>query len=253
MKAIQYHIRAIKIALEQLAKGSFMAFFIPAFVLTIFYWYLQYNLTRVNFVASWFSFLPYIGEYLDKLVEFGFTALDWILKQVYIFVILTLLSPVNTYLSEKLDSSLTGSVVKFDLLRFINDFFRMLFIVLLAITMELIFMSVYWLFSWIFGFGVLDNLMYFLIAAFFFGLSFYDYSLERYGTGVFGTIGYAFQNMLTMILTGSIFLLIFEIPFIGVAISGGITVMVSTIVFLIRENKCPKENSKNNTTPTIEE
>ena len=111
-------------------------------------------------------------------------------------------------------------------------------------------MGIYWIFSWIFGFGFMDTVMYFLIAAFFLGFSFYDYSLERYGVGVFGTIGYAFKNMLTMILTGSIFLLIFEIPYIGIPIAPGIAVMVATIVYLYRENKYPV---KTDIKPTIEE
>ena len=250
MKAFKYHINAIKITLEQFSKGRFIAFFIPAFVLTIVYWYFEYNLTRANSVASWLSFLPWIGEYAEAGVDYGFSALDWILTQVYIFVVLTVLSPVNTYLSEKLDSRLTGFEMKFDILRFINDFFRMVFIVLLAITMELLVMGIYALFSWIFGFGFMDTVMYFLIAAFFFGFSFYDYSLERYGVGVFGTIGYAFKNILTMILTGSIFLLIFEIPFIGIPAAPGIAVMVATIVYLYRENKYPV---KKDIKPTIEE
>jgi CysZ protein len=239
MKAFKFHINAIKITIEQLSKGRFLAFFIPALVLTIVYWYFEYNLTRASSIASWFSSLPWVGEYLDTGITYSFSALDWFLTQVYIFVVLTVLSPVNTYLSEKLDGRLTGFDIKFDILRFINDFFRMLFIVILAIIMELFFMAIYWLLSKIFGLGFIDNVMYFMIAAFFFGFSFYDYSLERYGVGVSGTIGYAFKNMLTMILTGTIFLLLFKIPYVGIPIAPGIAVMVATIVYLYRENKYP--------------
>lgn len=224
---------------EQFSKGRFIAFFIPAFVLTAFYWYSQNYLDKVNEKVSYVSYFPWIGEYLDSFVGGAFGVFEWILMQIYIFVVLTVLSPVNTLLSEKLDNRLTGFDIRFDVMRFINDFFRMVFVVFLAITMELFFMAFYWVFSWIFGLGFIDEVMYFLMSAFFFGFSFYDYSLERYGVGVFGTIGYGFRNMWTMILTGSIFLLIYQIPYVGIPLAPGIAVMIATIVYLYREKKYP--------------
>lgn len=239
MKTIIYHINAIKITFEQFAKGRFLAFFIPAFILTFVYWYVQNYMNEVNETANSVSIIPWIGDYLSKGVETAFSIADFILKQVYIFIILTVLSPVNTFLSEKLDNRLTGFELKFDILRFVNDFFRMVFVVFLAICLEFTFMGVYWIISWMFGLDFIDGVVYFLLAAFFFGFSFYDYSLERYGIGVFGTIGYAFKNILTMVLTGSVFLLIYEIPYVGIPIAPGIAVMIATIVYLYKEKKYP--------------
>lgn len=250
MKALSYHINAIKITVEQFSKGRFLVFFIPAFILTFVYWYVQNYLNEVNETASTVSYIPWIGEYLSSGVETAFSIADFILKQIYIFVILTVLAPVNTLLSEKLDGRLTGSNVPFDVLRFINDFFRMVFVVFLAICLEFTFMAFYWIISWIFGLGFIDDVIYFLMAAFFFGFSFYDYSLERYGVGVFGTIGYAFKNMLTMVLTGAIFLLIYEIPYVGIPIAPGIAVMVATIVYLYKEQKYPVKKGEQ---PSIEQ
>lgn len=239
MKAINYHINAVKITLEQFSKGRYLAFFVPAFVLTFVYWYFQNYLKDVNETANTVSYIPWIGEYLSSGVETAFSIADFILKQIYIFVILTVLSPVNTLLSEKLDGRLTGFKVDFSVLRFINDFFRMVFVVFLAICLEFTFMAFYWIISWIFGLDFIDEVMYFLLAAFFFGFSFYDYSLERYGVGVFGTIGYAFKNILTMLLTGSIFLAIYEIPYVGIPIAPGVAVMIATVVYLYKEKKYP--------------
>ena len=87
--------------------------------------------------------------------------------------------------------------------------------------------------------------MFFIVSAFFYGLSFYDFSLERAQIGIFGTIGYAFSKPLSMILTGTIFLLLYSIPVIGVPISPVITVMVSTIVYLYISKKLPIKNESN--------
>lgn len=239
MKTLLYHINGLKITIEQFAKGRYLLYFVPAIVLTLVYWYFQYYLSSMNEKADTVTSIPWIGEYAGYVVDFTFGFFDIILNQVYIFVILTCLSPVNTYLSEKLDNGLTGFEVKFDLLRFVNDFFRMVFVVILAIFLELTFMGVYWVVSWIFGLGIIDPIVYFVLAAFFFGFSFYDYSLERYGVGVFGTLGYAFKNPLTMLLTGSIFLAIYAIPYAGIPIAPGIAVMVATIVYLYKEKKYP--------------
>ena len=80
-----------------------------------------------------------------------------------------------------------------------------------------------------FGLDAIDAVVYHVIAAFFFGFSFYDFGLERYQKGVGTSLYYAFEYPLSMILTGSIFLLIYEIPYIGIPLAPVLTVMVSTV------------------------
>jgi uncharacterized protein involved in cysteine biosynthesis len=98
----------------------------------------------------------------------------------------------------------------------------------------------YWMVSWMLP-DVLDPIMYHIIGAFFFGFAFYDFHLERYQVGVMGSLGYAFENGLTMILTGSIFLLIYEIPIIGIPLSPVIAVMISNVVYLYKAKKLPRK------------
>jgi CysZ protein len=128
-------------------------------------------------------------------------------------------------------------------MRFLNDVIRMIFVVLLALTMELAFLFVYWTLSFALGLDIVDPIVYFLISAFFFGFAMYDYSLERYGIRMFGTLTFAFEHMLTVILTGSIFLGLYNIPYVGIPLSPVITVMVSTIVYLYMTKKLPVESN----------
>jgi len=228
MKTISYHFKAILTTIDLLKKGNYLVFFIPGLIIALlFLWInnLGANLsTGVNSLND--------NSWLNWLLSGLGSGVSYIVNQVYVFVILTVLSPFNTYLGEKLDSRLSGNQFKGGLTRFINDFIRMIFVVIIALTLEFGIMGIYALFAWILGFSFLNEYVYWVILAFFFGFSFYDFALERYETSVFGTLGFAFRNPLTMLLTGGLFMMIYAIPFIGIPISPVIILMVSTIVYL---------------------
>jgi CysZ protein len=234
METINYHIKSITNTFEELFKGNFLLFFIPGIVLTVvYYWFTLQASTIINpaeltteLFISWYTG---VGE--------TFSLFQLITEQLYIFMVLTVLSPFNTYLGEKLDEKYTGRKFEGGLLRFFNDFIRMIFIVILALFLELIFIGLYWIISWIIGLELLDTIVYFCITGFFFGFSFYDFSLERYETGVFSSLDFAFNQPLTMILTGAIFIGIYNIPIIGVPLAPVITIMVSTLVYLYLTKK----------------
>lgn len=124
----------------------------------------------------------------------------------------------------------------------------MIFIVCVALFLEFLFIGTWWIISGILGISdTIYVVLSFLMAAFFFGFSFYDHSLERYNIGVFGSIGFAFQNILLVTLTGVLFQALYffpyiwDVPYIGVVISPVITTMVSTIVYLQYIKKFPKQ------------
>lgn len=245
MKSFNYHIKAIQITLARLLNGKFLIYFIPGLVLTGIYFGMQLYTERIHesmTLSSEYSWIQWVYSWVNEGLNKAFSLLDFLIEQLYIFLILTVLSPFNTLLSEKLDTDLTGKEFKFGLARFINDIIRMLFIVALALLLELSFLFVYWTISFVIGLDAIDPIMYFLISAFFFGFAFYDYSLERYGVKIFGTLTFAFENMLVVLITGSIFLALYNIPYLGIPISPVITVMVSTIVYLYITKKLPEKH-----------
>ena len=248
MKAINYHIKAIISSLNALSKGKYLVYFIPGTIITLIYFFLTYKAKSVIDtidLETGYSWVDYFGGYVDKGLEKTFSFFGMITEQIYIFVIITLLSPFNTVLGEKFDEELTGTNFKGGIIRFINDFFRMFFLVLLLIIFELFFIFIYWVISWLFGLESIDPIIYHIIAAFFFGISFYDFSLERYEKGVFSSIGFAFTYPLSMIITGSIFLLIYQIPIIGIPIAPVLSILFSTVVYLYLTKKLPKINQVN--------
>lgn len=246
MKSLQYHYDAILATFKTLFEGRLLIFFLPGGIITALYlWFTSYTGSLANAVdlTTGYSWI----DWFDSLVHYIFGFFSVILDQIYIFFILTILSPFNTVLGEKFDELLTGRKVTFNFVRLVNDFFRMIFVVIIIVIIELVFLLMYWMVSWIIP-DFIDAIIYNLIAAFFFGFSFYDFSLERYQVGVFGSLGYAFSNPLTMILTGGIFLIIYNIPIIGIPISPVIAVMISTVVYLFLEKKLPNNKELKTTT-----
>lgn len=250
MKSFNFHIKALSEVFSQLGKGKFLLYFLPGLVVTLFYLWISSKANAIAESASILSKIPLIGEYLDKGVGATLSVIGFIFNQIYIFVVLTILSPFNTHLSEKLDSELTGQKFESGFARIINDLIRMIFIVILALFLEFFFIGIWWIISGIFGIGdTIYVALTFVMASFFFGFSFYDHSLERYDIGVFGSLGFAFKNMLLVTLTGMFFQVLYflpytgGVPFIGLILAPVVTTMVATIVYIQYIKKFPKQNN----------
>lgn len=251
MKTINYHIKAFQIAGEMLLKGKYLYYFIPGLVITILYWYFYSMGASFNDRLYIVDEIPLIGGFLSGLLDFLLSGFEFIFNQIYIFVVLTMLSPFNTSLSEKIDNELTGNKMKSGFVRFINEFIRMIFVVILALTLELIFLIFYWIISWILP-DLIDEIIYFTIAAFFFGFSLFDFSLERDEVGVFGSLGFAFSNPLTMFVTGGLFQIIYMIPYLGIPLSPVFSVMIATVVYLYIKGRIPDLKQQNPELSTVE-
>lgn len=241
MKALQHHISGIKATFETLARGKMLVFLIPGAVIGLIYYISAHSLSSAGdemakSTEDWWL----VGSALSSTIKGAFGFLDTVLLFIFQFIILTALSPFNTMLSEKFDTELTGNTFRSGIVRFINDLLRAVLIAIIAILLQLIFTSVWWILSWILPFSdLLDPVMYFLINAFFFGLAFYDYSLERYEVGTLGSLGFAFSRMLYMLMTGAVFSAIFAIPYIGIILAPVLTTMIATGTYLQMKPKVP--------------
>lgn len=245
MQAFIYHYHGLVKTFDALFKGKYLLFFLPGLCITLLYWWFNqsiFGLQNSLTISSDYSWVNWIGNYVNVATEKAFSVFGFILEQLYIFLVITALSPFNTFLAEKFDTHLTGRKHTGSFVRFINDFFRMIYLVFVLILIELSLVAIYWLISWILGLGFADGIVYFCIKAFFFGISFYDFGLERDAESVMNSLRFAFANPLSMLLTGALFLVIYKTPFFGIPISPVITVMVSTVVYLYLKNRLPIEN-----------
>lgn len=224
MKTIGHHFTALQWTILQFSKGKFLGYFIPGVLIALTFWSLE----------SWAHGL--VGQtsenWWDKAISGTGSALEFVFKQIAVFFILTVLSPINTFLSEAVDKELTGNRNGFDFMRLINDFVRMIFVVVIAIILEFLFMGIWSLFSWMFSLQFLNKTVFFLSASFFYGFSFYDYSLERYEIGLGGSYRFSKRYFLPTLVTGLTFMSLYFIPLVGIAIAPVMATIISTHVFL---------------------
>ena len=232
LKAIQFHIDSFKIVIDQLKQGRFIAYFIPGIIAAFIFASSFILIAQLQEIFSFVGDIPLIGNLLLEGINKSFGFVSLMLMQLYMFFVLTLLSPFNTLLSESLDSQLTGKKYSFSFSQVISDFFRMVLVVTIAIVLEFLFLAIWWIISWMLGMGFLDKIVYILISAFFFAFSFYDYSLERYKVGTLSSLKFAWKNLSSTLLTGLFFLALYAIPFAGVILAPVLTTMLTTVVYL---------------------
>lgn len=221
MKTFSYHLEAIIATFKTLIKGRFLVFLIPGLVIALIFFYLMYDsepdTDESGILDSIFVAFDYIKDAILGFLEN--------------FIILVILSPVMSILSENYDAYLTGQKYQFDILKLLNDVIRAVFVVFIAMILEFTVLVLLFMFGLLIP-DSLDPYINFITGAFFYGFSFYDYSLERYSENTMSSLWFAFTRPLTMILTGSIFSLIMFVPIVGIALAPVLTVMISTVVYI---------------------
>jgi CysZ protein len=240
MKTMGHHFHAIQWTLQQFGKGKYLLYFIPGVLFALVFWWLErwseglISPETINHNSSWWSVI------WAKSVSGTGHFLSFIFKQLAVFFVLTVFSPINTFLSEAVDTDLTGDRVGFDIIRFVNDFIRMVFVVIIAVSLEIVTMGIWSFFAWMFELQFLNPIIFFITASFFYGFSFFDYSLERNEISVMGSIRFAKKYAMPTLLTGVFFSTIMLIPILGLALAPVIMTIVSTYVFLKTMGKLDK-------------
>jgi len=247
MNAFSDHIFALRLGWDELAKGKFWGYLIPSVAISLVFLVI-YALIRLLFGAiDLLHLIPFIGTYIESGLQGIQSLVNFIMIESYAFFILTLLSPINCLLSEKVDNEITGAKFSGGIVRILTDLLRTVMIVLVALFLNLVVMGLWWLISSMTGFHALDEPIYFLIGAFFIGFSFYDFSLERYSIPNFGSWQFGFSHAPYMLLTGTLFSLIFSIPYLGIMLAPFLVTIFSTIVYLKLSNRIPQTTTSGKT------
>lgn len=245
MNALKDHVFAAKLAIGELSKGKVWLYIVPSVAVAFIFLGIFLFFHQVSEGAEAARSIPLVGGYITSAVQKTVDFFVWIENQVYMFSILTLLSPVNCMLSERIDNEVTGARFDGGIMRILTDLGRALLILLFTLILNFTVMAVWAFLAWITGFHALDGIVYFLISAFFVGFSFYDFNLERYGIGFFGTIAFGFEKMGYMLLTGAAFSLIFMLPAVGVLLAPFLVTILSTIVYVKMNHKIPNKQIPN--------
>ncbi len=200
------------------------------------------------------SFLPDPeGEFgwLISLLNSVIYWLVWLTTKVVFFIIFSyiggyatmiVLSPILAILSEKTASIITGKKYPFDILQLTRDIVRAILIALRNMLIQLAFLIGFFIISFIPIVGWLISFVgNFLVASYFYGFAFIDYTNERNRLSLKQSIQFVRTNKWFAIGIGTIFALCFMVPLIG-GIIASFTCIVSVVAATIKIEKAKLKN-----------
>jgi len=156
---------------------------------------------------------------------------------IYKYVILILVAPFMSPLSERIENHLNGSSapVKFNIPRIIREIVRGIRISLRNIIRELLLTVVLLLIGLIPIIGLISAPAIFALQAYFAGFGNMDYTLERH-MGVRGSVRFVRTYKGLAVGNGLVFLLILMIPVVGLFIAPCLSTIAATVETVKRLN-----------------
>jgi CysZ protein len=153
----------------------------------------------LQFFVKWFLHIAFIGLYL----------------MIYKSILLILYSPVLAYLVDVLDKKHKGLNEPFRMEQFIRDTVRGIKLAVRGLFLEGGALFVLILLALIPIVNLIQPILLWFVSAYFLGVSMLDYTLEKRGMNVKESINYTKKNKSLAVGIGSVFQLIFLIPFLG--------------------------------------
>jgi len=207
MKYIIELFKALGQSFSFIVKNKLFLYFIPAVVLSVLF-YLALN--SAQSATNWLSFMEdwWVIGWIIKAVETIIHVISFVLFE---FVILVLLTPINSYFAEKVKEKFTGIKTEFDMAQLMRSLGRTMRILAVALLVEFTALFVLWIFSFILG----DNFYYIsalLISSFFLGFSFFDFALDLEKVKSKASWQWGRKNYILSTLVGLIFSLSIYIP-----------------------------------------
>ncbi|RLD77335.1 MAG: hypothetical protein DRJ07_14860 [Bacteroidetes bacterium] len=131
------------------------------------------------------------------------------------YIVLMIMSPLLSYISERTEQILTGKDYSFNLGNLLKDTFRGIIIAIRNMLIELIFLILAFLVGFIPIIGWIGAIFLFFISAYFYGFSFIDYYNERQRLKIKESATLVKKYKGIAISNGSVFALSLLIPFCG--------------------------------------
>jgi len=207
MKNIIALFTALGESINFVFKQKLALYFLPAIFLS-FLFYL--SLRGAQSATGWMSFMEdwwVIGWIISAMTK----TIHVISFLIFEFIILVLLTPINSYFAEKVKEKMTGVKTEFDLAQLFRSLGRTIKIVVIALTVEMLILFILWIFSFILG----DSFYYIaalLISSFFLGFSFFDFALDLENISSKESWKWGKKNYILATLVGLIFSLSIYIP-----------------------------------------
>lgn len=159
------------------------------------------------------------------------------------FIVIVLMSPVFSILSEKTEAILTGKSYPFDADQLMRDIARGVLIATRNLFIELGYIVSVFVLSFIPIIGQLGAIFLFFVSAYFYGFSFMDYTIERQKYSVKQSVQFIRQHKGIAVANGVLFSLFMLIPFCGVTLAGFVSI-ISVVAATISTQKVLLEEKK---------
>ena len=235
-------VKSYSRAFKFLKKHRLTWYFIFPLLLNVFLFYVGYTST-INISNKWFVYFTdwinmgswefWGAGFLSATIEvflFIVVRILFFLVFAYIggYIVIILLSPVFAFLSEKVETILTGNDFPFSFKQLVKDVWRGIRLATRNLAIELLLTLVLFIISFIPVIGFFTSLTLFFISAYFYGFSFIDFSLERKKMTVKESIVFVKTNKGLAIGNGSVFSVVLFIPLVGVMLSSFISIISVT-------------------------
>jgi CysZ protein len=195
-----------------------------------------------DFLESWLQVgqaSSWIGGLLKETVGRALkSAMQWLIQVTFVYVIwrvskyliLALLTPVLTILSERTEELVTGNKYPFSWKNFMNDMLRAGIIVLRNMTLELLIISLCFVATLFFPIlAPISMIFIYIVGYYFYGFSLMDYTNERRRLRISESVQFVRQHKGATIATGGMFAWLFQIPFLGVVFAPIVGVVAATL------------------------
>lgn len=218
---------------EMLFKGKYLKFFIASLVAGAIYLYLHDVLNTWERTGTEELQGAESESYVEIASDWMTTFMRTFLLEGSKFLLLIVLTPFLTVLSQRVDEDMSKQDFGSSFLAVIKQFFRCILIIIVALLAEYLGLALWWLISNILPFGSeLDPYVGGAIGAIFIGFTFFDYSLERRDFGITASWRFGKQHWLIFVAVGLLFNLLLMIPYFGVFVAPVILTIVSTAAFV---------------------
>lgn len=229
----RFGIHTYREALSYIFKKGLAWFFLFPLILNILLfvggWEYLGQLTTMarDYIQNWLD-LENATFWGAKTIDTILSGFIWLLFKILFFltfaylggyIIIIILSPIFSYLSEKTEKLRSGEEYVFDIRQILKDVVRGITIALRNLFIELILAVLMFILSFIPVIGWFSALILFLISAYFYGFSFMDYALERKKLNIRDSIQFMRKNKGMVVANGLIFSLCLILPFCGVSLS----------------------------------
>lgn len=176
--------------------------------------FIQHKIANWVDGISWLSWLTDTGGFLIRLM----------VKLLYLFlfftfggyIVLVLMSPVYSWLSERTEEHLTGKTYPFNLKQMLWEVFRGILLALRNMIFQFVISFLLFLCSFIPVVGLFTPVALFFVASYFYGFSFIDYAVERKRFNIKKSTVYMKRNSGMVMGVGAVFAFSLMVPWVSI-------------------------------------